>query len=339
MKAFPNLGTTTARILRASLATAGLFAVTLAADAGDKIIFSGRFEKRGLPDLTDRERLLPDAVSFLPQSAAATLEFAPASPNNNSVAPTRRQQELLEQRRNWVEHGLKRNDSTGADNANDARQPGDNEPRSRNPFDPETQKPDAKRTPNANDPLHARNRFDPYNTKQDDPSRPGNSPGQNRDDAFTRPANPGTRLPGDFSADNKNPVDLNATRLAPRFGLGHDNPIQQKLDRDTQFRDLLDPKGAGSARAGDFFSGSPELQRQQQQQSMGRAFEDILHRSEPVRMTESLRPKTPLAGNPLTTGAAKTENLADFSRLMAPAPAPERPRPNAAPFEFPKRAF
>ncbi len=339
MKTFPNPGATTARIFRASLAAASLLAAPLATQAGDKIIFSGRFEKRGLPDLTDRERLLPDAVSFLPQSASATLEFAPASANNNSVAPTRRQQELLEQRRNWVEHGLKRNAGTATDNANDSRQPGDNEPRNRNPFDPDPQKPDAKRAPNANDPLHARTRFDPYNTKQEDPSRPGNSPGQNRETPFTRAANPGARLPGDFSTDARSPVDLTATRLAPRLGLGVDNPIQQRLDRDTQFRDLLDPKSAGTARAGDFFSGSPEFQRQQQQQSMGRAFEDILHRPEPLRTMESLRLKTPLAGNPLNTGAAKPENLNDFSRLMAPAPAPERPRPTAAPFEFPKRAF
>ena len=316
---------------------------SVSADAGEKIIFSGRFEKRGLPDLTDRERLLPDAVNSFPQSTAPGPDFAMPQPSTSGSGPlTRRQQEALDQRRNWIEHGQKRKGDPGTENPNAPEQPGDRDSRNNNPFDRTEQKPEAKRLPNQfnpRDPAAGRNAFNPTRDSRDEAGRTGTQPGSGNNDPFTRTKNPGARLPGESATDGRGGVDLPTARLAPRLGLGADNPVQQKLDRDSQFRTLLDPKMGDGPRANDFFSLSPEQSRLQQQQNMGRAFEDILRRPEPIRPLDSLRPKSPLPSNPLNADGPKSGNLADFSRIMAPAPAPERPRPSATPSEFPKRAF
>ena len=351
MKSSPSFSPPPLRILRLILLAGVALAAADHADAGEKIIFSGRFEKRGLPDLTDRERLLPDAVNLFPQANSPGPDIAMPQPSTGgNGALTRRQQETLEQRRNWLEHGQKRKGDTGPENPNAPEQPGDRDRdrdrdarnNSNNPFDRTEPKSEAKRSPNPfnpRDPGASRNGFTPAGTARDEAGRPDNHPGSANNDPFTRTKNPGARLPGEAATDGRGGVDLPTARLSPRLGLGADNPMQQKLDRDSQFRTLLDPKVGDGPRANDFFSLSPEQSRLQQQQNMGRAFEDILRRPEPIRSLDSLRPKSPLGGNPLNADGPKSGGLNDFSRIMAPAPTPERPRPSVTPTEFPKRAF
>ena len=351
MKPSPSFSPPPLRILRLILLAGVALAVSGHADAGEKIIFSGRFEKRGLPDLIDRERLLPDAVNLFPQANAPGPDIAmPQANTGGSGALTRRQQEALDQRRNWLEHGQKRKGDPGTENPNGPEQLGerdrdrDRDARNNgnNPFDRTEPKPDPKRSPNSfnpRDPGASRNGYTPAGGSRDEAGRSDNRPGSANNDPFTRTKNPGARLPGETATDGRGGVDLPTARIAPRLGLGADNPMQQKLDRDSQFRTLLDPKVGDGPRASEFFSLSPEQSRLQQQQNLGRAFEDILRRPEPIRPLDSLRPKTPLGGNPLNADGPKSGGLNDFSRIMAPAPTPERPRPSVTPTEFPKRAF
>lgn len=342
MKASPIFFPPPLRILRLSLFAGIVLAATGHAVAGEKIIFSGRFEKRGLPDLIDRERLLPDAVNSFPQANAPGPVVAMPQPSTGGTL-TRRQQETLDQRRNWIEHGQKRKGDADPENPSAPEQPGDRDARNqRNPYDRTEPQPEAKRPAtqfNPREPGASRSPFGPTGTARDEAGRPDNRPGSANNDSFARTKNPGARLPGEAALDGRSGGDLPTARLAPRLGLGGDNPIQQKMDRDSQFRQLLDPKLGDAARGTDFFSLSPEQSRMQQQQTMGRAFEDILRRPEPVRPLESLRPKTSLSSNPLSTDGPKAGGLNDFSRIMAPAPPPERPRLSVAPAEFPKRAF
>ena len=346
MKPSPSFSPPPLRILRLLLLAGVVLAAAGHADAGEKIIFSGRFEKRGLPDLIDRERLLPDAVNLFPQANAPGPDIAVPQPSTGGGGTlTRRQQETLEQRRNWIEHGQKRKGDAGPENPNTPEQPGDRDRDARtinNPFDRPEPKPEAKRAPNPfnpRDPGASRSAFNPTGTARDEAGRSDTRPGSANNDPVARTKNPGARLPGESAADGRGGVDLPTARLAPQLGLGADNPMQQKLDRDSQFRTLLDPKAGDGPRANDFFSLSPEQSRLQQQQNMGRAFDDILRRPEPIRPLESLRPKSSLAGNPLNADGPKSGGLNDFSRIMAPAPTPERPRPAVTPTEFPKRAF
>ena len=347
MKAFPIFPRPSLHILKLAVLAGVVIGAARPCEAGERIIFSGRFEKRGLPDLTDRDRLLPGSVDLFPQTTAPGPDFAIPQASSGATL-TRRQQEILDQRRNWIEHGQKRNGDASPENPNAPEQPGDRErdrdrdPRGNTAFDRAEQKPDAKRAPgftSSREPGASRNPYSPVANSRDETGRPDNRLGAANNDPYGRATNPGARLPGESLADGRGGVELPTARVAPRLGLGADSPIQQKLDRDSQFRQLLDPKTGDSARANDVFSVSPELSRQQQQQNMGRAFEDILRRHEPIRSLDSLRPKSPLAANPLNADGPKSGNLTDFSRIMAPAPAPERPRPSVAPTEFPKRAF
>ncbi len=342
MKSLSLLPGFVTRFLGASLLMGGMLAGMPDAGAGEKLVFSGRLEKRGLPDLTDRERFLPGAVNLLPQSASPGPEFSvPVGGNSGgNSAATRRQQELLVEKRNWIEAGQKRGGPGESETPTGFEKPADAENRGANPFERNAPKPELKRIPSGSDAFNPRSSSNPAGGTREDASRPANQTGAGRDDAFGRNTGPGARLPGEFNGENRGAVDLPVARLAPRLGLGGDTVLQQRIDRDSQFRQLLDPKVAGaSPRAADFFSLSPELQRQQQQQSMGRAFEDILRRPDAGRSLDATRPKSPLAGNPLNVEGPKASGLNDFSRIMAPPPAPERPRPTAAPFEFPKRAF
>ena len=347
MKSSPGFSPRPARIVRLLVLAGVAVAAAGHTNAGEKIIFSGRFEKRGLPDLIDRERLLPGAVNLFPQANAPGPDIAmPQSSTGGSSALTRRQQETLEQRRNWLEHGQKRQGDPDTGNPNALEKPGDRDRDARhnsgNPFDRTEPKSEAKRSPNQfspRDPGAGRNGFTPAGTTREKAGRTDGRPGSANNDPFARTKNPGARPPGETAADGRSGVDLPTARIAPRLGLGADNPMQQKLDRDSQFRTLLDPKAGDGPRANDFFSLSPDQSRLQQQQNLGRAFEDILRRPEPIRPLESLRPKSALAGNPLNADGPKSGSLNDFSRIMAPAPAPERPRPSVKPTEFPMRAF